>query len=192
MTNTRKRNPSATRQRLIEAAGELACTEGTAKLSLDAVAARAGVSKGGLLYHFPSKNDLLRGMVASHIDRLREKLEEAAPGALAGQGEALPAIAAYLRLLGKKMCRPDKAAPGLLGAIMEDPAFLEPLLRFRGEVEALFRRHPDADRARLAFMACEGLAHIRLTDPMREMEADFVTVLGAVARLLGVEEPEGN
>ncbi|MCC2097105.1 MAG: TetR family transcriptional regulator, partial [Hyphomicrobiales bacterium] len=37
------------RDRILRAASELAFKEGAAHLSLDAVAARAGVSKGGLL-----------------------------------------------------------------------------------------------------------------------------------------------
>ena len=51
------------RQRILAAADELSRDLGPANLSLDAVAQRAGVSKGGLLYHFPSKARLLKALV---------------------------------------------------------------------------------------------------------------------------------
>ncbi len=37
--------------------------EGVEKLTLEAVAKKAGISKGGLLYHFPTKDELILGMV---------------------------------------------------------------------------------------------------------------------------------
>ena len=45
-------------------------TSGAVHLTLDAVAERAGVSKGGLLYHFPSKESLLQAMVDRNMRRL--------------------------------------------------------------------------------------------------------------------------
>lgn len=45
---------SDTKQRILDAAAEIARELGPGHLSLEAVATRAGVSKGGLLYHFPS------------------------------------------------------------------------------------------------------------------------------------------
>ena len=54
---------TSARERLLEAACAVAERSGVAALTLDAVAAEAGVSKGGLLYHFPSKEALLSGMV---------------------------------------------------------------------------------------------------------------------------------
>jgi AcrR family transcriptional regulator len=43
---------------------------GATHLTLDAVAKSAGVSKGGLLYHFPSKEALLEGMLARHFEQV--------------------------------------------------------------------------------------------------------------------------
>ena len=52
-----------TRERILEAGYAVAGQSGVAAVTLDAVANRAGVSKGGLLYHFPSKEALVSGMV---------------------------------------------------------------------------------------------------------------------------------
>lgn len=58
-----------TRAKLIAAAAAVIRRDGAQALTLDAVAAHAGVSKGGLLYHFPSKDALVEGM----LDRLRTR-----------------------------------------------------------------------------------------------------------------------
>lgn len=55
------------RERVLDAASAQIVELGVAALTLEAVAARAGVSKGGLLYHFRSKQALVDGLA----DRLR-------------------------------------------------------------------------------------------------------------------------
>lgn len=56
------------RQRILDAAATMAEEEGAQALSLERVAERAGVSKGGLLYHFRSKEALLTAMLQSMIE----------------------------------------------------------------------------------------------------------------------------
>jgi AcrR family transcriptional regulator len=58
------------RQRLLDAAERVVVESGATHLTLDAVAKSAGVSKGGLLYHFPSKEALLEGMLARHFQEV--------------------------------------------------------------------------------------------------------------------------
>ena len=57
-----------TRDRILAALRALLAEGGTDAVTLEAVAARAGVSKGGLLYHFPSKAALYTGL----LERVRE------------------------------------------------------------------------------------------------------------------------
>lgn len=52
-----------TRDRILVALRTLLSRGGTSAATLDNVAAEAGVSKGGLLYHFPSKRALFAGLV---------------------------------------------------------------------------------------------------------------------------------
>ncbi|GAB3212414.1 TetR/AcrR family transcriptional regulator [Marinactinospora endophytica] len=46
-------------------------------MTLEAVAAAAGVSKGGLLYHFPSKSAMMTGLARRLADRARDEFHEA-------------------------------------------------------------------------------------------------------------------
>ncbi len=62
--------PSA-RERVLRAYEDLLINDGPRAATLDAVAAAAGVSKGGLLYHFKSKEALTAGLV----EKLRELAE---------------------------------------------------------------------------------------------------------------------
>lgn len=55
--------PANSRDTLLDAAEEIVCERGAAQLSFNAVCARAGVSKGGLLYHFPNKEALLEALL---------------------------------------------------------------------------------------------------------------------------------
>jgi len=55
-----------TRDLLLSAACSI-LMEGEEVLTLDAVAKRSGISKGGLLHHFPSKDALIEGTVAELI-----------------------------------------------------------------------------------------------------------------------------
>jgi AcrR family transcriptional regulator len=54
---------ASTRDRIIDAFAELLGENGERAATLDAVAAAAGVSKGGLLYHFGSKEALIDGVL---------------------------------------------------------------------------------------------------------------------------------
>ena len=52
-------SPENTRKRLLDAVGEAIAVAGATMFTLDAIARRAGVSKGALLHHFPCKNVLV-------------------------------------------------------------------------------------------------------------------------------------
>jgi AcrR family transcriptional regulator len=59
----------STRDRVLDSFERLLVGAGSRAATLDAVAAEAGVSKGGLLYHFHSREALVDGMV----ERLRDQ-----------------------------------------------------------------------------------------------------------------------
>jgi len=55
--------PPLARERVLDAFQDLLITEGERAATLDATAKAAGVSKGGLLYHFGSKDELVAGLL---------------------------------------------------------------------------------------------------------------------------------
>ncbi|WP_067725998.1 TetR/AcrR family transcriptional regulator [Oceanobacillus damuensis] len=60
---------------ILDAASKIVNERGIFNLTLDAVAAEAGFSKGGLLYHYPSKEALVRGMVEHLAENYQEKVQ---------------------------------------------------------------------------------------------------------------------
>ncbi|WP_106397937.1 TetR/AcrR family transcriptional regulator [Actinocorallia populi] len=67
------------RDALLDAAESVLLEHGTQALTLNAVAERAGVSKGGLLYHFPTKEALVTALVdrvIAEFDALVEQYDQ--------------------------------------------------------------------------------------------------------------------
>lgn len=89
------RNSDRTRTAVLAAAAEAMTERGTG-VSLDYIAKRAGVSKGGLLHHFPNREALLVALIEDSQQRFREgvvghlDLSENIPGKL---------LRAYVRAL---------------------------------------------------------------------------------------------
>lgn len=59
----RKRDPEATRERLLQSAFDEIYERGYAGASLDGILARSGMTKGALYHHFESKSDLAHAMI---------------------------------------------------------------------------------------------------------------------------------
>ncbi|MTD17397.1 TetR family transcriptional regulator [Nakamurella sp. YIM 132087] len=78
--------PTDTRERILRALRHLLATGGTDAVTLEAVAAQAGVSKGGLLYHFPSKAALYAGLLDAVRDSVRREMAEATERSGAARG----------------------------------------------------------------------------------------------------------
>lgn len=135
---TAKRSPARTskkgrpaggetaREKILEAAYRVVQQHGAAHLTLENVAWEAGVSKGGLLYHFRSKDDLIRGMVEEHVRQEERHMHE-------NLGED-PDAKAILRFVidtafeGRSGYDEDhEIGAALLPAILENPALLEPV-----------------------------------------------------------------
>jgi AcrR family transcriptional regulator len=70
MSPTQRERTETTTASLVEAARELFAEDGYAATSLDAVVAKAGVTKGALYHHFSGKRDLFAAVFAGEQLRL--------------------------------------------------------------------------------------------------------------------------
>lgn len=130
---TRTRNPELTRMALLEAAERVLQKQGAA-LSLDAVAREAGVSKGGLLHHYPSREALLSALALALVDRFRERVAAAHAREVAAHGEKPGAwLRAYIEVsftpeAGEEaLCvalAPLAGHPDLMAGLREAQAFV--------------------------------------------------------------------
>ncbi|WP_321872593.1 TetR/AcrR family transcriptional regulator [Burkholderia ubonensis] len=72
----RKKAPEQVRSQLLAAASDLATRHGVQALTLDAVAERAGVTKGALQYHFANKQGLLDALFEQTVARFSGQVAE--------------------------------------------------------------------------------------------------------------------
>jgi len=131
--------------------------EGARHLTIDAVTVRTGLSKGGVLYHFPSKSALLEGLIARAIHQIRTRLEFHIADA---SDSSSPTLGAMIRVFGDALEGTVSFPVALLAASAENPALLGPI---RTEYDMLWQavksEASDPDEAFVIWSALEGLYH---------------------------------
>lgn len=177
------RGRKSSREKILDAAAELVGEIGSGRLTLDAVAERAGLSKGGLLYNFPTKDALLQGMIQRIVDEVFLEKE-----ALRGQTasginlEARICTATVLKMCGGRM---KEIATGMLAASSENPGLLEPVRRATQEtLQQIKETSEDVDASLLAWLAAEGLRCMEMHDISPFSEQDRLRIVEALGRLL--------
>ncbi|MBW8284343.1 MAG: TetR/AcrR family transcriptional regulator, partial [Rhizobium sp.] len=72
---SRKKQPEQVRRALLDCAATLAVENGLSAVTLQAVADAAGVTKGGLLHHFASKQILVEAVFAGLLAELGREID---------------------------------------------------------------------------------------------------------------------
>jgi AcrR family transcriptional regulator len=118
------RQPKA-RSKILEAARRIVENQGAGHLTFDQLAIESGVTRGGITYHFPTKEALLKGLIESDIAEWEATSVDLKPQC------PCPKTAA---LLGQIRCNLDTAdaghrrfVSGLMSAAMVDPSLLDPI-----------------------------------------------------------------
>jgi AcrR family transcriptional regulator len=185
------RDAEATRHSLLDAAAAQLALGGAKRLTLDAVATRAGVSKGGLLHHFRSKDALLVGLAEGLIADFHRELD----GWLAREPEKTAGhwTRAYIHSTfapQNKNPHEDAVLVALVGAVSVQPelnaylrgamAFIEQASRGDGLPEA---------QATAIRLACDGcwLSELAGLPPVVGTARDAL-----YAQLLAWASPEGQ
>lgn len=118
----KKRSSKDTRELILTAAANVVLNQGASKMTLEAVAKEAGVSKGGLLYHFPNKDALIEGMIEHMVqgltDRIRVAYEQDEFGT--NQGRWLRALT-----IANFQSKDLELSAGLTAAVLLQPDLLE-------------------------------------------------------------------
>jgi AcrR family transcriptional regulator len=120
------RRPNS-RDDILSAAEAIVCELGSAHLTLDAVAERAEISKGGLLYNYPSKEALLRAMLARLLDRCEADCAAARAAAETGAPDPAADLKAYIEVGFRQADDRRQLSAALLAAGANDPRLLSPV-----------------------------------------------------------------
>ncbi|WP_158639025.1 TetR/AcrR family transcriptional regulator [Elioraea rosea] len=163
-----------TRTRLLDAAEAIVADRGVGALTLDAVAAEAGVSKGGLLHHYRSKEALLTAIVARMTEEMRavfDRLREAEPS---GPGRTVRACIAWaLQPRPEREARDLRIAAALLAAHAHHPALVDPVRAEHARIRALIAEDGlDHGRALAVLTAADGLFMAKIFSIWQPTEAE--------------------
>lgn len=144
------------REAILEAAIELVEAKGAGAMTLDAVAAQAGVSKGGLMHHFKSKDALLTALIEQVTDTFERERQESVARLVANVGgeaaHEVEFISAYLDRAFAGLGVNNQGAMALFAAAVHQPALLQPVRDYflRRREETL--QHSRSPKAALAVM----------------------------------------
>lgn len=116
----------SSRDKILEAAMNLVREQGVGKLTLDAAAKAAGVSKGGILYHFPNKSALVRAMVTLVIAQWEQQQKAHFDAEPEGPYRFMRASVKSL-FDPESSCGSDPIGTALLAGLAHDPDLVEPL-----------------------------------------------------------------
>lgn len=72
-----RKDPENVRRRLLDCAARLFSDQAFAEVSIEKIAAEAGVTKGGLLHHFPSKKDLKAAVFENELLKFTRFIDKA-------------------------------------------------------------------------------------------------------------------
>jgi len=176
-------------ERILDAAEQVVVELGAGNLTFDAVASKAGVSRGGILYHFCDKEALLKGMLdrltQRRLERRRLKRGEMKESV---DREMVAHVLSSLEEEDEKIKRARASALFAVGA--HNPGLLLP---YREEYEKLMddltRNGLRFERAAVIALAIDGL---RLLELLSVSPFDKEKRLRIIAEMISLAKETGN
>jgi len=148
---------SPARERILEAAERVVGDVGAARMTLDGVAQAAGVSKGGLLYHFPSKESLLGALAKRYVASMTDCVEQAKSGTGETEGRDLKACIVGI-LAQQPRAKIAGMGAALFAAAANDLTLLEVIReRIAQNTRQIESSNVDFARAAIVALAIDGL-----------------------------------
>jgi AcrR family transcriptional regulator len=151
-----KRTPIETREKLVRAAAKLVVSKGINRVTLEQVALEAGVSKGGLLHHFPTKQALLSGLMEQVGQIFKDRLDKFMATETSDQPGRLSR--AYIRASFGYETDELQLTNAIASVVSEYPDLLEELQKEFAQLDQAMQNDglPEA-RGIVIRLACDGL-----------------------------------
>jgi len=176
------RRPNS-RDSILDAALRVTARDGAGNLTLDKVAAESGLSKGGLLYNYPSKEALLQAMLERLLDRHRLLMDQEYE-ALSGQPEAT--LRAFLRAWKHDEHVSVDASLAIIAAAAQSPGLLSPLrTHLRDIYTRICQESGNREQALMIWAAADGLLLHRIMDVAPYSHDEKAAMFEAMLRLAG-------
>jgi AcrR family transcriptional regulator len=150
------RHRTIDREAVLDAAEKVVSRDGAARLTLEAVAAEAGISKASVLYDYKTKRALIRAVIERRV-AVETAYIQTFVDALADEPDALirGRIASAARL---RSDQERAVAFNLCAALAQDAGLREPIQQInRVQVAEIASQSTHPRGAMLAFLAAQGL-----------------------------------
>lgn len=180
-----QRLPDA-RTRILDAVEAIVQAKGVPALTLEAAARQAGISKGGLLYHFASKEALLTGLLRRLADHIEQDFDNVLAAQPEGHARATRAILAWIFDHPDEVCEQQQRAGAVFLAVFHhDPALLEPIRTLFARIRDRLRQDGLPPGHALAVMAAsDGLFFGELFGMYEQTETDRLAIRAALETLV--------
>jgi AcrR family transcriptional regulator len=181
------------RQQVLDAAARIVRERGAAALTFEELATESGVTRGGITYHFPTKDELLRALVDRDHGRWSETL--ARHCAAAGADPAGPLIA-YVRTASTHDPEHRRFVSGMLSAVAHQPELLDGCRAlYRSQLPDLERGGDRAFDALVVLLAADGLfwmEQLGFLDLPADVRERLIARLEALARAAAPPHPPSS
>jgi AcrR family transcriptional regulator len=145
------------REAVLEAAVRVVARDGATHLTLDAVAAEAGISKASVLYDYKTKQALVKAVITHRVNQEMDRLR----GFIDQQGDGTNATILGLigAAAGRTMSETDRNIALELSAALSQHEDLRDSIQsaYRELFDGLARTSENPRQAMLTFLALEGL-----------------------------------
>lgn len=123
------RQPRA-RLLILETAQKLVAERGTGALTFEELSNASGVTRGGITYHFPTKDALLKALIEYDMEQWMEAEQSLAPD---GVPDATAALIANIRSFTTLTPEYRRFVSGMVGAAMLQPELMDDVRKFHCE-----------------------------------------------------------
>ena len=175
---------------MLDAAEAVVRRDGAAHLTLDAVAAEAGISKASVLYELGTKRALIAAVIERRMGEWTERCG-ALEGALEGQANA--PVHALVAMCAVPIPEEERdAAVALSTALFQDETLRQPIQKDLSErIETILRHSETPTGALCALLAVEGLLTLENFD-LHHFRPELRTRLVAAIGWIADHEPGGR
>lgn len=163
------------RDRILDAAEAVILDSNGRNLTLDAVAERAGISKGGLVYSFATKDELIYAALEREVTRFQKAVRQRVGDGSTGPIEL---VLAHIEEAFNEDDASTRMAAFLVTALVHAPGMLEPVRRlYRTLLNPLRSKSREFAEVRQALLAVEGIFLLRGLGFVEVSSDEFKSVL---------------
>ncbi|MBS3651713.1 TetR family transcriptional regulator [Pseudaminobacter sp. 19-2017] len=173
--------------KILDAAEVVVARDGAARLTLDAVAIEAGISKASVIYDYKSKQALIKAVIERRVAEEHATLRQA----IQNLG-AVPDAHIRGRIAVASNSMPDDTravAINLCSALAQDAELLGSMHEaYRKEVAAILETSTNPQAALLAFLAVEGLRTLEFLGLLAWTEPERTQILRGIEALVSAPD----